>query len=100
MEKQPETTNDGILKFVKSVESYRKKPDAAPKESEAPKESAVVDPERLDSLFKKTMGTSFDPNSKMYRDKREALTKMLASDPTLLEKSDTQVALEFYRRAK
>lgn len=74
------------------------KPEVETKASrnETPKATPVVSP----ALFRKTMGTSLDPKSKMDRDKMKDLEEFVAGNDSLKGKTDTQIALAYYRRLK
>lgn len=74
-------------------------PELAPRELPAtPKPAAAELPEdRMNALFRKTMGTSFDPKSKMDIGKMQQLRAFVSSNPDVLNKSDTKIALDFYR---
>lgn len=56
--------------------------------------------DRMSALFRKTMGTSFDPKSKMDASKMNQLREFVGSNPDLLNKSDTKIALDYYRTLK
>jgi hypothetical protein len=73
-------------------------PAAAPAMAEEiPVAKPVIDENRLMGLFRKTTGTAFDPKSKMDRARLEELTSFIEQDPERLNKSDTKIALDFYR---
>jgi hypothetical protein len=67
---------------------------------EAPVAKPVIDENRLMGLFRKTTGTAFDPQSKVDRARLEELTSFIEQDPERLNKSDTKIALDFYRTLK
>jgi hypothetical protein len=54
----------------------------------------------MSALFRKTMGTAFDPKSKMDIGKMNQLREFVGSNPDLLSKSDTKIALDYYRTLK
>tara|TARA_R110000823_G_scaffold31970_2_gene90449 strand:+ start:6222 stop:7208 length:987 start_codon:yes stop_codon:yes gene_type:complete len=57
-----------------------------------------VPPETMSTLFKKTHGGKFDPNSKMDRLKMKTMETMIQEDKSLLGLSPTQFALKVYSR--
>lgn len=71
----------------------------APTSTEAmpPKATPVIDDNRLMGLFSKTMGTEFDPKSRLDRSKLDELRGFVESNPDMLGKSDTKIALDYYR---
>lgn len=66
-------------------------------EPAATKAAPVIDENRLMGLFRKTTGTAFDPKSKVDRARLQELTSFVEQDPTRLNKSDTRIALDFYK---
>ena len=65
-------------------------------ETQAPE----ISEDRMSALFRKTMGTAFDPKSKMDIGKMNQLREFVGSNPDLLSKSDTKIALDYYRTLK
>jgi hypothetical protein len=65
-------------------------------ETQAPE----ISEDRMSALFRKTMGTAFDPKSKMDASKMNQLREFVGSNPDLLDKSDTKIALDYYRTLK
>jgi len=65
-------------------------------ETQAPE----ISEDRMSALFRKTMGTAFDPKSKMDIGKMNQLREFVSGNPDLLNKSDTKIALDFYRTLK
>ena len=69
----------------------------APPAASAP----VAGPERdMDALFTKATGTSFEPKSRVDVARKAELEDFLKSNPDLAGKSDTQVALQWYRQTE
>jgi len=66
----------------------------------APKAKVVgpVEDARLMSVYKTTMGSDFDPNSKADKRKLDELRSFMASKPDLQDMSANKIALAFYRR--
>ena len=62
-----------------------------------PKAKVVIDENRMSALFRKTTGTNFDPKSKADKARMAELTSFIEQDPERLNKSDTKIALDFYR---
>ena len=56
--------------------------------------------DRMNALFRKTMGTAFDPKSKMDIGKMQQLRDFVSNNPDALNKSDTRIALDFYKTLK
>jgi hypothetical protein len=56
-----------------------------------------IDENRMASLFRKTTGTEFNPKSKSDTDRMTQLRSFVEEDPSRLNKSDTKIALDFYR---
>jgi hypothetical protein len=71
-------------------------PDAKP--AAAPAAPAAPAERDLDALFLKATGTSFDPKSRVDAARKAELEDLLKGDPNLAGKSDTQVALQWYRK--
>ena len=65
-------------------------------ETQAPE----ISEDRMSALFRKTMGTAFDPKSKMDASKMNQLREFVSGNPDLLNKSDTKIALDYYRTLK
>ena len=65
-------------------------------ETQAPE----ISEDRMSALFRKTMGTAFDPKSKMDIGKMKQLRDFVGGNPDLLSKSDTKIALDYYRTLK
>jgi hypothetical protein len=65
-----------------------------------PKAEAELDENRMNALFRKTMGTAFDPKSKMDAGKMQQLRDFVSNNPDALNKSDTKIALDYYRTLK
>jgi hypothetical protein len=66
----------------------------------APKAAPEISEDRMSALFRKTMGAAFDPKSKMDIVKMNQLREFVGSNPDLLNKSDTKIALDYYRTLK
>ena len=64
---------------------------------EAPAAKPVIDEARMASLFRKTTGTDFNPKSRVDKERMSQLTSFIEEDPERLNKSDTKIALDFYR---
>lgn len=78
-------------------------PAAAPAAAPAPAPAAApaAGPERdMDALFAKATGTAFDPKSRVDVARKAQLEDLLKSKPELAGKSDTQVALQWYRQTE
>ena len=80
-------------------------PELAPREmptspAAAPAAAPEISEDRMSALFRKTMGTSFDPKSKMDASKMNQLREFVGGNPDLLNKSDTKIALDYYRTLK
>ena len=56
-----------------------------------------ISEDRMSALFRKTTGTNFDPKSKADKARMAELTSFIEQDPERLNKSDTKIALDFYR---
>lgn len=59
-----------------------------------------VPQDKLAELFKKTHGGSFDPKSKVDKEKMAAITSMIQNDRSLLNLSPTKFALKVYASKK
>jgi len=59
-----------------------------------------LDEGRMAALFRTTTGTSFNPKSKADMGRMEQLRSFVEEDPDKLNKSDTKIALDFYRTLK
>jgi hypothetical protein len=66
----------------------------------APAAAPEISEDRMSALFRKTMGTAFDPKSKMDIGKMNQLREFVGGNPDLLNKSDTKIALDYYRTLK
>jgi len=53
--------------------------------------------DRLNALFKKATGSSYDPNSRVDRQRATDLERLIASQPELADASDTKIALAWYK---
>jgi hypothetical protein len=67
---------------------------------ESEMQAPEISEDRMSALFRKTMGTAFDPKSKMDASKMNQLREFVGSNPDLLNKSDTKIALDYYRTLK
>ena len=52
---------------------------------------------RLNALFKTATGSSYDPNSRVDRQRATELERLIASRPELSDASDTKIALAWYK---
>ena len=68
--------------------------------NQAPKAAPVIDEARMAALFRKTTGTAFDPKSRVDKARMADLTSFIEQDPERLNKSDTKIALDYYRTLK
>jgi len=59
-----------------------------------------LDEGRMAALFRTTTGTSFNPKSKADMGRMDQLRSFVEEDPDKLNKSDTKIALDFYRTLK
>jgi hypothetical protein len=66
----------------------------------APAAAPEISEDRMSALFRKTMGTAFDPKSRMDIGKMNQLREFVSGNPDLLSKSDTKIALDYYRTLK
>jgi hypothetical protein len=66
----------------------------------APKTAPVIDEARMAALFRKTTGTAFNPKSRVDTARMADLTSFIEQDPERLSKSDTKIALDYYRTLK
>jgi hypothetical protein len=71
---------------------------ASEKKPAAPAAPAAPAERDLDALFLKATGTSFEPKSRVDVARKAELEDLLKSNPDLDGKSDTQVALQWYRQ--
>jgi hypothetical protein len=101
---------------IAEMEAARNQPTSAPSPSygrsdeaiaemeaarnQAPKAAPVIDEARMAALFRKTTGTAFDPKSRVDTARMADLTSFIEKDPDLLNKSDTKIALDYYRTLK
>ena len=101
---------------IAEMEAARNQPTSAPSPSygrsaeaiaemeaarnQAPKAAPVIDEARIAALFRKTTGTAFDPKSRVDTARMADLTSFIEKDPDLLNKSDTKIALDYYRTLK
>jgi hypothetical protein len=96
---------DGIEMPADTPSASRAAPAAAaPKLRDSPTPAAAAPaagPERdMDALFAKATGTAFDPKSRVDVARKAQLEDLLKSKPELAGKSDTQVALQWYRQTE
>lgn len=91
----PETARLESSIFRDGVEVAATAPPTAVAES--PAAAPELPEDRMNALFRKTMGTAFDPKSKMDAGKMQQLRAFVSSNPDALNKSDTKIALDFYR---
>lgn len=56
-----------------------------------------LDEGRMAALFRTTTGTSFNPKSKADMGRMQQLRDFVGQDPDMLNKSNTKIALDFYR---
>ena len=101
---------------IAEMEAARNQPTSAPSPSygrsdeaiaemeaarnQAPKAAPEIPEDRMNALFRKTMGTAFDPKSKMDAGKMQQLRDFVSNNPDALNKSDTKIALDYYRTLK
>ena len=69
-------------------------------QNQAPKAAPVIDEARMAALFRKTTGTAFNPKSRVDTARMADLTSFIEKDPESLNKSDTKIALDYYRTLK
>lgn len=84
--------------FPEGVEVAATSPSTAT--AEAPTKAAPVelDENRMAQLYRKTTGSVYNPEvSKAAREKMDQLKAFVSSNPEMLNKSDTKIALDFYR---
>jgi hypothetical protein len=67
---------------------------------ESETQAPVIDEARMAALFRKTTGTAFDPKSRVDKARMADLTSFIEQDPERLNKSDTKIALDYYRTLK
>jgi hypothetical protein len=96
---------DGIEMPADTPSASRAAPAAAaPKLRDSPTPAAAAPaagPERdMDALFLKATGTPFEPKSRVDVARKAQLEDLLKSKPELAGKSDTQVALQWYRQTE
>lgn len=87
--------------FPEGVEVAATSPSTAT--AEAPTKAAPVelDENRMAQLYRKTTGSVYNPEvSKAAREKMAQLKAFVSSNPDMLNKSDTKIALDFYRTLK
>jgi hypothetical protein len=89
--KMPETTPMTQEKTPIFSEPKATAPAATPAAPAAPSRD-------IDSLFLKATGTKFDPKSRLDIARKAELEDLMKSKPELAGKSDTQVALQWYRQ--
>jgi hypothetical protein len=101
---------------IAEMEAARNQPTSAPSPSygrsdeaiaemeaarnQAPEAAPVIDEARMAALFRKTTGTAFDPKSRVDKARMADLTSFIEQDPERLNKSDTKIALDYYRTLK
>ena len=56
-----------------------------------------ISEDRMSALFRKTTGTDFNPKSRVDKERMAQLTSFIEENPERLNKSDTKIALDFYR---
>jgi len=61
---------------------------------------ATLSGDRIQSLFKKATGTSFDPKSQKDKAARAELEALISGRPDLANASDTKIALAWYKSKK
>ena len=60
-----------------------------------------LDETRMAQLYRKTTGAEYNPEvSKAAREKMAQLKSFVSSNPDMLNKSDTRIALDFYKTLK
>jgi hypothetical protein len=72
-------------------------PKAIPVDEETLEPKPQLDEGRMAALFRTTTGTSFNPESKADMGRMQQLRDFVSQDPSLLDKSDSKIALDFYR---
>ena len=92
----PETARLESSIFRDGVEVAATTPSTAMAES-PPKAKPVIDEDRMASLFRKTTGTDFNPKSRVDKERMAQLTSFIEQDTDMLNKSDTRIALDFYK---
>ena len=93
----PETVKLESNMFPEGVEVAATAPSTTMAESPTPAAKPVIDEARMASLFRKTTGTNFNPKSRVDKERMAQLTSFIEEDPERLNKSDTKIALDFYR---
>jgi len=61
---------------------------------------STISGDRIQSLFKKATGTSFDPKSRKDRSALAEIEAVVAGRPDLADASDTKIALASYKSKK
>ena len=70
-------------------------------ESELEPAPVELDEDRMAQLYRKTTGAVYNPEvSKAAREKMAQLKAFVSTNPEMLNKSDTKIALDFYRTLK
>jgi hypothetical protein len=70
-------------------------------ESKLEAEPVELDENRMAQLYRKTTGSVYNPEvSKAAREKMAQLKAFVSTNPEMLNKSDTRIALDFYRTLK
>jgi hypothetical protein len=82
----------------KSIDPKQDYGDAGPVPTDAKAEP--INPDRMAALFKVANGGDFDPNSRMDRQKMAQLQMLIDKDPELAKKSDTKIAMQWYKTMK
>jgi hypothetical protein len=72
-------------------------PKAIPVDEETLEPKPQLDEGRMAALFRTTTGTSFNPKSKADMGRMQQLRDFVDKDPDMLNKSNTKIALDFYR---
>lgn len=93
----PETVKLESNMFPEGVEVAATAPSTTMAESPTPAAKPVIDEARMASLFRKTTGTDFNPKSRVDKERMSQLTSFIEEDPERLNKSDTKIALDYYR---
>ncbi len=97
----PETVKLESSMFPEGVEIAATSPSTAM--AEAPTKAAPVelDETRMAQLYRKTTGAEYNPKvSRAAREKMAQLKSFVSSNPDMLNKSDTRIALDFYKTLK
>lgn len=93
----PETVKLESNMFPEGVEVAATAPSTTMAESPTPAAKPVIDEARMASLFRKTTGTNFNPKSRVDKERMAQLTSFVEQDTDMLNKSDTRIALDFYK---